>query len=137
MSIATPLFPLLKSNHASPNQLSSSSAPGTAFSKLANVCAHCPSVISWTVLDIYFLTFPPNHADITSLYTLAATNQQSEKPLHMDDRRKIRELHLCLYSLEDDLAPTILQNLPEEATDEDGRRMWDKTFIITGVKFAK
>lgn len=27
---------------------------------------------------------------------------------------------LCLYSLEDDLAPTIPQILPEEATDEDG-----------------
>ncbi len=42
--------------------------------------------------------------------------------MHMDDRRKIRENYVCAYSLARlltaDLAPIILPNLPEEATED-------------------
>lgn len=42
--------------------------------------------------------------------------------MHMDDRRKISENYVCAYSLARlptvDLAPVILPNLPEEATED-------------------
>lgn len=116
----------MSSKHASPH---SSSAPGNWLMSVVTTLQLSPGLYL-----TYMCTFPSDHAEITSLFTLAAINQQPAKwkttliitwtkcwkkwsPAWMTEGRLES---LCLYSLEDDLASTILQNLPEEPTDEDG-----------------